>query len=386
MNKDGGEDPPSARFRRERITMLYLGFLLVAILFVAYTNGANDNFKGVATLLGSGTTSYRKALGWGTLTTFSGSLTALLLSEKLVSRFSGKGLVPDALVGSPEFVGAVASAAALTVFLATLLAFPISTTHALTGALVGAGLVRAGGDVHFAVLGAAFFLPLVASPLLAMVLTLLLYPSAHWLRQRAGIRRETCICLHRQWVPVAMAPGGAAVAAGEKLELTRCQDRYQGTIFSVTAQGILDGAHVLSAGLVSFARGLNDTPKITALLVAAQAMNLHGGMVLVGLVMSLGAVLQARKVAQTMSHQITPMNHGQGFSANLVTAALVLAASRFGLPVSTTHVSCGSLFGLGLVTRQAQWKTIGRILLAWVITLPTAAILAAIAAKVLYAG
>lgn len=363
--------------------MIFMGFLLVAILFVAYTNGANDNFKGVATLFGSGTTGYRKALAWGTLTTFAGSLTALLFSEKLVSRFSGKGLVPDTLVGNSEFVGAVALGAAFTVFLATLLSFPISTTHALIGALVGAGLVRAGREVHFAVLGVAFFLPLVASPLMAMALSLLFYPAAHWLRLRAGIPRETCVCLNREWVPLAMAPGGTAAVCGETLEITTCQERYQGTILSVTAHGILDGAHYLSAGAVSFARGLNDTPKIVALLVTAQAMNLRGGMMLVGLVMGLGAVLHARKVAETMSHKITRMNHGQGFSANLVTAALVILASRFGLPVSTTHVSCGSLFGIGAVTRQAQWKTIGTLLLAWGVTLPTAAILAALAAKVL---
>jgi PiT family inorganic phosphate transporter len=363
--------------------MAFAGFVLLAVLFVAYTNGANDNFKGVATLFGSGTTSYRKALAWGTLTTLAGSVTALVLSAKLVSRFSGKGLVPDALVGDPEFVGAVAIGASLTVFLATWLAFPISTTHALTGALVGAGLVRAHGDVHFAVLGAAFFLPLVASPLMAMVLALLLYPAAHWLRARAGIRREMCVCLNREWVPVGIGPDGTASLGNEKLKLEACQERYQGTILSITAHGILDGAHYLSAGAVSFARGLNDTPKIVALLVAAQAMSLRGGMVLVGLVMGLGAVLHARKVAETMSHRITRMNHGQGFSANLVTAALVIVASRFGLPVSTTHVSCGSLFGIGVVTHQARWKTIASVLLAWVITLPIAAILAATAAKVL---
>ncbi len=363
--------------------MIYMAFLLVAVLFVAYTNGANDNFKGVATLFGSGTSGYRGALSWGTLTTFAGSLTALLLSEKLVSRFSGKGLVPDTLVGSPEFLGAVALGAALTVFLATLLSFPISTTHALTGALVGAGLVQARGDVHFSVLGVAFFLPLVVSPLAAMILAALLYPAAHWLRLRAKIRRETCVCLNREWVPVAMAPDGSAAVAQAKLEIATCQERYQGTIFSVTAHGILDGAHYLSAGAVSFARGLNDTPKIVALLVAAQAMNLRGGMVLVGMAMALGAVLHARKVAETMSHKITRMNHGQGFSANFVTAALVILASGFGLPVSTTHVSCGSLFGIGTVTRQAQWKTIGTVLIAWVFTLPAAAVLAATAAKVL---
>ncbi len=67
------------------------------------------------------------------------------------------------------------------------------------------------------------------------------------------------------------------------------------------------------------------------------------------------------------------MNAGQGFTANLVTSAVVIGASRFGLPVSTTHVSCGSLFGLGTVTRQAHGKMIGKIVGAWLITLPTAA-------------
>ena len=356
--------------------MEHAAFLLLAVLFVAYANGANDNFKGVATLFGSGTSGYRGALAWGTLTTFAGSLTALFLSEKLVSRFSGKGLVPDALVGSPDFVGAVALGAALTVFLATLLAFPISTTHALTGALVGAGFVQS--DVHLRVLGSAFFLPLVASPLAAMVVAAALYPIAHAIRLRAGLRRETCVCLNGQWVSIA---GSAALVPA--VELAACQERYQGTILAVTAHGVLDGAHYLSAGAVSFARGLNDTPKIVALLVAAQAMNLSGGVPLVGLVMGLGAVLHARKVAEKMSHGITRMNHGQGFSANLVTAALVIGASRFGLPVSTTHVSCGALFGIGAVTGQARWKSIGTVLLAWVVTLPLAAILAALAAKLI---
>jgi len=356
-------------------------FLLLAILFVAYTNGANDNFKGVATLFGSGTSGYRAALAWGTITTFAGSATAILLSETLVRRFSGRGLVPDALVGTPEFVGAVAVATALTVLLATLLSFPISTTHALTGALVGAGLVKAGGDVRFSALGASFVLPLLASPVAAMILAGTFYPAARWMRLKSGIRRETCVCIDRVWIPVATAPGGTAAAQGQ-IEVRTCQDRYQGTILSLTAHGVLDGAHYLSAGAVSFARGLNDTPKIVALLVAAQAMGVRAGMLLIGLAMALGAVLQARKVAEKMSHGITRMNHGQGFSANLITSLLVILASRFGLPVSTTHVSCGSLFGIGLATRQAHGKAIATVILAWVITLPVAATLAALAAYV----
>ena len=63
-------------------------------LFLAYANGANDNFKGVATLYGSGTTSYKRALLWATATTFLGSATALLLAQALLTTFTGKGLVP----------------------------------------------------------------------------------------------------------------------------------------------------------------------------------------------------------------------------------------------------------------------------------------------------
>src|SRR5579862_1740179 len=360
--------------------MVYASFLIFAVLFVAYANGANDNFKGVATLFGSGTTGYRGALAWGTVTTFAGSVTAVLLSAQLVVKFSGKGLVPDPLVGSPHFVGAVALASAMTVLLSTLLSLPISTTHALTGALVGAGLVQAHGNVQFSVLGAAFFLPLLFSPVVAMLLVAVLYPTLHALRTRMGLRRETCVCVGQKWVPVELASGGAAPALPAGVELSTCQERYQGTVLSVTVQDVLTGAHYLSAGAVSFARGLNDTPKIVALLIAAKAMGLKGGMTLVGLAMGMGAVLHARTVAETMSHKITRMNHGQGFLTNLVTAGLVLVASRFGLPVSTTHVSCGSLFGIGAITGQARWKTIAGVLLAWIVTLPLSALLAAIAA------
>ena len=362
--------------------MIYTAFVLFAVLFVAYANGANDNFKGVATLFGSGTTGYHRALAWGTATTFAGSVTAVILSAQLVARFSGKGLVPDSLVGSPHFVGAVAIAAASTVILATLLSFPISTTHALTGALVGAGLVQAHGNVKLGVLGAAFFLPLLVSPLMAMTLAVVVYPALHKLRTWIGLRRETCVCVDRKWIPVLLSPGGAA-AIPDGVEVRTCQERYQGTILSITAQNVLNGGHYVSAGAVSFARGLNDTPKIVALLIAAQAMGLKSGMILVGLSMGAGAILHARKIAETMSHKITPMNHGQGFVSNVVTAGLVLVASRLGLPVSTTHVSCGSLFGIGVVTGQARWKTIGAVLFGWVVTLPVSALLAALAASVL---
>lgn len=353
--------------------------LVGIVLLVAYANGANDTFKGVATLFGSGTSSYRRALTWATVTTFAGSIAALFLAEQLVRAFSGRGLVPDAIVSSSGFLASVGIAAAGAVLLATFLSLPVSTTHALTGALVGAGLVLAGSELRWAALGATFFLPLVVSPVAALALTLLLHPTLRWTARRLGIRRESCICVNERWVPV----GAETVAAAPGLEVAACdsrRERYEGTILAVDAERAVNAAHYLSAGAVSFARGLNDTPKIVALLVASQALGLRGGMILVGAAMALGAVVQARRVGETMGRKITPMNHGQGLAANLVTAALVLLASRFGLPVSTTHVSCGSLFGVGLLTGRADRKVVGSIVLAWVGTLPLAAALGAAAA------
>lgn len=72
------------------------------------------------------------------------------------------------------------------------------------------------------------------------------------------------------------------------------------------------------------------------------------------------------------------MNHGQGFSANIITAFLVIFASQWGVPVSTTHVSCGSLFGIGIVNKKANLSVIKQIVMAWVLTLPLAGILSVI--------
>ena len=358
--------------------------VLAAVLFLAWSNGANDNFKGVATLYGSRTTSYRTALAWATGTTAAGSLLALALAGGLVKTFSAKGLVPDAVATSPEFLAAAALGAALTVLVATRLGLPVSTTHALTGALVGAGVAAPGAAVNLGLLGRAFFLPLILSPLVATLLVALLYPLATRGRRALGIDHRSCVCVGEVWVPTETLPTDGAAAGARGLAMTvgtaaECAIRYQGAVVGLPAQGLLDGLHLLSAGSVSFARGLNDTPKIVALLLAARAVAPDLGLVLVGGAMALGGLVGARRVAETLSHRITRLNAGQGFVANLTTAALVIGASRVGLPVSTTHVSTGGLFGLGAVTGEARWSTVATILAAWLTTLPLAAALGALA-------
>lgn len=316
---------------------MFTTLLFLIVSFLAYSNGANDNFKGVASLYGSGTAKYRNALGWATVTVGAGSLTALFLAGGLLKKFSGRGLVPDALTANPLFLLTVALAAGITVMLATRLGFPISTTHGLTGALVGAGMVAAPGQVDFATLGKNFVLPLVAAPLLAVLVGATLYVLLRALRTRLGVNPKRSV----------------------------------------------DVLHFLSAGAVGFARGLNDTPKIAALLMVAGGLQISWSIIAVAVAMAAGGLLQSGRVAETMSRKLTGMTPGQGCAANLATAALVSTANWTGLPVSTTHVSVGALVGLGTITRRIHWKPVAQVLLSWVITLPCAAALAAFTAWVM---
>lgn len=359
--------------------------LFIATVFLAYSNGANDNFKGVATLFGSQTTNYKTAIWWATIATFAGSVCSIFLAETLLKNFSGKGLVPDAIADGTDFHLAVAIAAGLTVIIATLTGFPISTTHGLTGALVGAGLVAIGTQVNFTTLGNSFFLPLLLSPIVAIILGGFTYGVFRYLRVRAGIQKEWCICVGESQtvIPIPQPDStnilqfirttDVAVNTEEK-----CTQRYTNKFLGIKSQQLINACHFLSAGIVSFARGLNDTPKIVSLLLIGQAFSIHWAMLAVAIGMAVGGLLNAKKVAETMSKKITAMNHGQGFSANLVTGVLVIAASRYGLPVSTTHVSVGSIFGMGLVTKKANMRVFSQILLSWMLTLPIAAMLSAI--------
>lgn len=307
---------------------------------VALANGANDNFKGVATLFGSGRTRYRGALLWATLTTFLGSAASIVVARGLASAFTGSGLLPDALVGQPAIALSAGAAAGATVALAAWRGLPISTTHALLGGLVGAGFAATSGGIHLDVLAGRFVAPLVSAPMLALAGTAVIHP--------------------------ALRPSPGAVPT----------DRHA---TAHHASRLLDLAHVASAGFVSFARGLNDTPKIAALFLAGSAFPGPAAAWITGLAMAAGGWWGARRVAETMSHRITPLTNRQGLTANLVTSVLVVSASGLGLPVSTTHVSVGSLIGVGVVTGGGRWKAIRDILTAWVATLPIAAILGALA-------
>jgi PiT family inorganic phosphate transporter len=357
--------------------------LILAVLALAYANGANDNFKGVATLYGSGTRSFRRAMTLATAATVLGSAVSIVLARELARSFSGKGLVPESMTHAPAFLVAVAGAGALTILLATRLGMPTSTTHALTGALLGVSVLQNGSLAGGGVLWSSFFLPLLVSPFVAVLAASLLYYLFARGRLASGMAANGCVCIDQAEASVAcaVAGGGSEVLrAGPGLRVTtgslpECEAAAP-TALRIGLRRVMDWLHGTSGAAVCFARAVNDTPKIAALWIAAAATPTWP---LVGATAAVaaGGLFSARRVAETMSKRITTMDAGQGATSNLVTAAIVLGASRFGLPVSTTHVSCGAIMGIGAVTRQADWRVVGQILLAWITTLPLGALLGA---------
>jgi PiT family inorganic phosphate transporter len=353
--------------------------LFTAVCFLAYANGANDNFKGVATLFGSGTANYRLALSWAALTTLAGSICALFLAQTLMIKFSGKGLAPDALIQSLPFMIAVAGGAGMTVILATRFGFPISTTHALLGAMLGSTLLATLGSMNPAPLLNNFVLPLLLSPFAALLLAVLL----HRLLNKLTFIQPLCLCeeqpdslvlVNSSNVVMADIPSSALIVAPQ----TVCAERNINVVLGFDVQRMLDNLHFCSAGAVCFARSLNDTPKMAALLLLAPGFKLQWIIIVVALSMLLGGLFNARRVAETMSCKITPITPIQGLSANLSTALLVIFASKLGMPVSTTHVSVGALFGIGLTGGKADTGVMTSIALSWLLTLPCAAFCSAI--------
>lgn len=319
--------------------LVYL--LVLAVLFVAFTNGANANSKGVASLYGSGICSLRTTVLWGTATTFFGSLTSIFVARGMIQTFSGRGLVDDILVTSYVFLTSVALGAAITSFLATRFGFPVSTTHALVGALVGAGLMGNSESLNLGALGKNFLYPLLLSPFIAAVLGAIAAKVVSQMKLKSSDHSENA---KRRW---------------------------------------LSGVHVLSGGASSFARGLNDTPKMAALLVVIPGLESTWALLLVGVMIAIGGIVDSRNVAETLGKKLTSMTQEQGLSANLVTAFLVTTASVQAFPVSTTHVSVGSLVGMGVSTKQARVKKVLEVFSAWLTTVPIGALFAAAAYAVL---
>ncbi len=358
--------------------------ILLAGVLVAYFNGANDVSKGIATLVGSGLTNYRSAILWGTVCTGLGGLSGALLASAMVKTF-GNGLFVNGTV--PTFSAALATilGASAWVATATRTGLPVSTTHAIVGSIAGVATIAYGlHGIQWPSLLGKIALPLLLSPVLALALTLV---AIRVLRsvQRRFLGESDCACATLELNPI---PGGIAMdgtAAAELLlpslgvkvaKKEECAtDRT--TFFGISAHQL----HWFTSGATSFARGMNDAPKMVAIVLAA-AM-LHGkfqlrltAFVLVTLGMVAGSWLAGSRVMKVLAEKITPMDHWEGFLANAVTASLVMPGAALGLPMSTTHVSSGSIIGIGLQNRNSiNWRAVRDMVFAWVVTLPAAGLL-----------
>lgn len=352
--------------------------LPVVFLFavaVAFANGANDVSKGIATLVGSGVTSPRRAVLWGVLWTGVGGVTAAFLAHAMLQTF-GAGLLAPGV--HPVMAAALATIAGATLWvaIASRLGLPVSTTHAIVGSVAGVGTIAYGlHGVNWPVFGGKIVLPLLLSPAVALVLTTLLIRTARSLVPNAEI---DCVCIETAQ-PELAAEGGMAlpVVGAPQVNLASCVAGQRPSAAGVT----LNHLHWLTSGATSFARALNDTPKMAALALGAAAITgaawpplafffaITSGMVA-------GSFLAGFRVTDVLAQKVTRMDHREGFLANLVTAALVGPGAALGLPMSTTHVASGAIMGVAAGNSSGvNRKTVRDMLAAWVVTLPAAALL-----------
>ncbi|HEY7087854.1 MAG TPA: inorganic phosphate transporter [Tepidisphaeraceae bacterium] len=359
-----------------------LAALVVLVALLAFANGANDNSKGVATLVGYGAAKPRQALIWAMISTAIGAIVSFWFAPGLLKSFSGGGLFSQGAQFTNAFWVCVLIGAFGWVIFATFTGMPVSTTHAIMGALVGAGLLTFGRQsFEWSVLGMKFAMPLALSPVLSLAVVYLISWPVGMILARIATR---CVCvapttavpvwaLTVSGIPLANAPMAAVVVGSE----SECAAAGATTVASTSAAA--NAVHWLSSGMVGFARGWNDAPKIAGLAIAALGGTRSFAIVTVA--MAIGGLVAGKKVLETLSKKVTAMPLAESLTASIVTATLVSLASWKALPVSTTHVSTGAIVGAGLKNdpNAVKWGKVGEIVLSWIITLPAAALLAAAA-------
>ena len=316
--------------------------LLAALIFVAlafdFMNGLHDAANSIATVVSTRVLSPRLAVLWAAAFNF----VAFLFIGLHVAETIGKGIIDPAIVDPAVILGALAGAIAWNV-LTWYFGIPSSSSHALVGGLVGAGTAKAGlgAIVTSGVTKTMVFI--LAAPILGMALAILMMLVTSWL-----------------FKPVA----------------------------AKTADTTFRRLQLASSAAYSIGHGANDAQKtmgiITVLLFSTGYLSgeFHVPfwvVIAAQIAMGLGTLMGGWRIVHTMGSKITKLTPHQGFCAETGGAALLFGATAFGIPVSTTHTITGAIMGVGAARRMSavRWGVAGNIVLAWLLTIPASALVAA---------
>jgi PiT family inorganic phosphate transporter len=328
------------------MSVIVVAVVLTALLF-DFTNGFHDTANAMATSIATGALRPRTAV----LLAGALNLIGAFLSVQVAKTISS-GLVNEAKITPVVIFGGLIGAI-LWNLLTWLFSLPSSSSHALFGGLIGATWVFAGpGAINFSTVVSKVLLPLVLSPIVAGAVAL----TATYLLYQFTVRRE---------------------------------QRGVTKFFRV--------AQVVSASALALAHGTNDAQKtmgvITLTLITVGLLPVAAGPPLwviasCGSVIAAGTALGGWRIIQTLGRRISNIQSPQGFVAETSSTAVILTSTHLGFPLSTTQVATGSIFGAGIGRRvgTVQWGTAGKMALAWLFTLPAAAVLGALAARVAAAG
>lgn len=364
-----------------------LSYALIAfalLFFLSFANGSNDVSKAVATLAGAQVTSVRMAVLWGTVWTAVGVLAGLYWGGDLIRNMTHSLYQIPAASTDFGLPLAVALSSIFWVLISTWRGWPVSTTHAIVGGLIGGGVVALGAaNISWMTAVHKIILPLLFSPFIAIAFAWLLSPAL----QKWGARMHGFKICVPGFPKRAVARSGSTLRSSMPLEdcaVCDCDSPQANATPGIVIS--IDGLHWLTSGLLSFSRGLNDAPKLIAValpFILTNSETMKVSMFLVSTVaMAAGGLIAGRKITEILGFKVTKMNHEQGFSANFISTILVMGASRLGMPVSTTHVSASSIMGVGISAKSGvNRQVIASIVFAWLVTVPSTAIMAAVIYK-----
>jgi PiT family inorganic phosphate transporter len=324
------------------LVLLSVIAIVVLALVFDFTNGFHDAANSIATVVSTRVLTPRIAVVWAAFFNFA----AVLVFHTGVANTVGKTVDPDVVSEAVVFAGLVGAVAWN--FLTWWLGLPTSSSHALIGGFAGAGIAKAG----FSVLNAASLektiLFIALSPLLGMTLGFLLMLANLWLFRRSTPARVDRLFRRLQLVSAAAFSLGHGGNDAQK------------------TMGIISALLVGSGHLQLEANG--DLPVPPWVVIAAYSA------------ISLGTLSGGWRIVKTLGQRITALKPVGGFSAETAAACSLYLATYLGIPVSTTHTITGAIVGVGSTRRLSavRWGVAGRIVWAWVLTIPAAATVAAV--------